>query len=181
MELVNAVKERRSIRRFSDKSVSPELISKIVSNAVYAPSWKNTQTTRYIAIENSLIKNQIADDAVCGFEFNSNTIKNAPALIAVTTRNLRSGYERDGSFSTSKGTHWQSFDAGIATQTFCLLAYAKGLGTCIMGIYDEKKVKQILNISDDYSVSALIAIGFPASPVEVPKRKTADDVLSVIE
>lgn len=50
-----------------------------------------------------------------------------------------------------------------------------------MGIYDEKKVKQILNISDDYSVSALIAIGFPASPVEVPKRKTADDVLSVIE
>ena len=98
MELVNAVKERRSIRRFSNKSVSPELISKIVSNAVYAPSWKNTQTTRYIAIENSLIKNQIADDAVCGFEFNSNTIKNAPALIAVTTRNLRSGYERDGSF-----------------------------------------------------------------------------------
>ena len=85
MELVNAVKERRSIRRFSDKSVSPELISKIVSNAVYAPSWKNTQTTRYIAIENSLIKNQIADNAVCGFEFNSNTIKNAPALIAVTT------------------------------------------------------------------------------------------------
>ena len=59
--------------------------------------------------------------------------------------------------------------------------YEKGLGTCIMGIYDEKKVKQILNISDDYSVSALIAIGFPASPVEVPKRKTADDVLSVIE
>ena len=148
---------------------------------MYAPSWKNTQTTRYIAIENSLIKNQIADNAVCGFEFNSNTIKNAPALIAVTTRNLRSGYERDGSFSTSKGTHWQSFDAGIATQTFCLLAYEKGLGTCIMGIYDEKKVKQILNISDDYSVSALIAIGFPASPVEVPKRKTADDVLSVIE
>ena len=58
------------------------------------------------------------------FEYNQKTMHNAPALILVTTITGHSGFERDGSFSTSKETHWESFDAGIAVQTLCLAAYS---------------------------------------------------------
>ena len=100
--------------------------------------------------------------------------------MVITTVNSRSGYERDGSFSTSKETHWQSFDAGIATQTFCLAAHEAGLGTVIMGIYDEKKVIDALNIPEGQSVSALVALGYPAENPEAPKRKGTEQLLSFI-
>jgi hypothetical protein len=57
----------------------------------------------------------------------------------------RCGYERDGSFSTPKGDRWEMFDAGIAAQTFCLAAHEMGLGTVIMGVFDENKVNEVID------------------------------------
>ena len=111
---------RRSVRKFKDQAVTAEDIKGIIEIAKYAPSWKNTQTPRYIAVLDDDMKKQVASDCVLGFESNQKTISAAPALIVVTTIDGRSGYEKDGTPTTSKGTHWQSFDAGIATQTFCL-------------------------------------------------------------
>ena len=147
MELIKGIKERRSTRKFTDQAVSEEEIRAIVSAAAYAPSWKNTQTAHYIAI-NQAKKQEIADTCVMGFAGNQRIIGQAPVLIVETTVNERSGYERDGSFSTSKGTHWQSYDAGLAGEAFCLAAWEKGLGTVIMGIFEEAKVKEALQIPD---------------------------------
>ena len=47
----------------------------------------------------------------------------APMVIAVTIIKGRSGYERDGSFSTPKGDRWQMYDAGVAGEAFCLAAF----------------------------------------------------------
>ncbi len=90
---------RRSIRRFKPDAVDPQLLKGIVETASYAPSWKHTQITRYIAVEGAL-KDKIADEGTKMFPNNGNIIKNAPVLIAVTVVKGRSGYERDGSFST---------------------------------------------------------------------------------
>ena len=90
-----------------------------------------------------------------------------------------SGYEPDGSFSTKKGTHWQSFDAGVAAAHFCLAANALKFGTLIMGRYEEDKVKEILSLPEEYDVSALIAIGHPAVIPAASERKPLSDVLSV--
>ena len=103
----------------------------------------------------------------------------ASCLMVLTTVNKRSGYERDGSFSTSKGEHWQSFDAGVAAQTFCLAAYEKGLGTVILGVYDGEKVAEVLEIPEEKSVSALIPIGYPAEEPKAPKRKDVEELLSI--
>lgn len=180
MTAIENIKARRSIRKFTDQPVTVEDIEKIVEAARFAPSWKNTQTTRYIAVIDPEKKDQIANDAVLGFEFNKKTIGRAPALMVITTVNKRSGYERDGSFTTSKGTHWQSFDAGIATQTFCLAASEMGFGTVILGIYDEAAVKEILGIDENESVSALVPIGYPAAEPEAPARKEVDVLLRTI-
>ena len=102
-------------------------------------------------------------------------------LILVTTVSPRSGFERDGSPSTSKGSHWESFDAGIATQTFCLAAHEEGLGTVIMGIYDEAKVIEVAKIPEGQKVSAMVAIGYADETPIIPKRKSADELLSFLK
>ncbi len=179
MNTIDCIKTRRSIRTFTDKEVTAEVLLQIVSLASYAPSWKNSQTTRYIAVLDPSLKSELANNCLMGFQHNTEIIQGAPAIIVVTTVNGRSGYERDGSATTSKGSHWQSFDAGVASQTFCLSAHEAGLGTVIMGIFDEDKVAEIVGVPEGQSVSALIAIGYPADEPQAPKRKSAEELLTV--
>lgn len=179
MNAIECIKTRRSIRKFEDRAVEPEVIADIVDVAAFAPSWKNSQTTRYIAVLDKDLKDRLAKECMMGFEYNIGTASGAPAMMVITTVNGRSGYERDGSATTSKGTHWQSFDAGIATQTFVLAAHEAGLSTVIMGIFDEEKVKEVIGVPEDQSVSALVALGYAADEPQAPKRKCADDLLTV--
>ena len=73
MELFEAIKTRRSIRRFSNEQVTADKLKEVVELAAMAPSWKNTQTTRYIAILDRKVIDEIATEAVLGFEYNTNT------------------------------------------------------------------------------------------------------------
>lgn len=168
---------RRSIRKFKADPVPHELLEQIVETASYAPSWKHTQITRYIAIEGAL-KDKIAAEATSIYPGNGNIIVNAPVLIAVTIIKNRSGFERDGSFSTPKGDRWQMYDAGVASQTFCLAAHEQGLGTVILGLFDEDKIADMLQLPEDRELAALIPIGYPDEAPVAPKRKPVADLLS---
>ena len=179
MELIEGIKGRRSVRKFTEDPVSREQIEEIVDIARFAPSWKNSQSVRYMLIRDKDVKDRIASEAVLGFEWNTKIISGAPALVLVLTVDKRSGYEKDGSESTSKGEHWQSFDAGLAAEAFSLGAYAKGLGAVILGIYDEAKVIDIAGVPEGQKVSALIPVGVPAEEPQPPKRKEVSDLLIV--
>ena len=167
---------RRSIRSFTDAPVSHELLAEIVETASYAPSWKHTQIVRYIAVEGEL-KNQVAS-CTSAYPHNGDIMAAAPMVIAVTIIKGRSGFERDGSFSTHRGEGWQMFDAGVASEAFCLAAHEKGLGTVIMGIFDDDKVAEILNVPEGREVIALIPIGYPAEEPVAPRRKPVEELLS---
>lgn len=167
---------RRSIRKFTDQPVSHDLIEKIVATASYAPSWKNTQITRYIAVEGE--KKAALAKCTSIYPGNGAIMEQAPMVIAVTVITGRSGYERDGSFSTPKGTGWQMFDAGIAGEAFCLAAYEQGLGTVIMGLFDEAEAAKVLDLPEGRELVALIPIGYPAESPAAPKRKTVEDLLT---
>lgn len=180
MTTKECIMTRRSIRQFSDKPVDEALLKDIVETASFAPSWKNTQITRYTAIRGAL-KDKIATECCALHANNSRIINNADVLIAITIIKGRCGYERDGSFTTKKGASWQMFDAGIASQTFCLAANEQGLGTVIMGIFDEDKVAELINMPEDREMVALIALGYPAEEPVAPKRKSVDDLLTVME
>lgn len=180
MEALECIKTRRSVRKFTEQPVDRALLEQVVAAAAYAPSWKNTQIARYTVVTDSAKKQRLADECMMDFAFNQKTSSHAPALVVVTAITGRSGYERDGSFSTSQGTHWQSFDAGVAAQTFCLAAHALGLGTVIMGIFDEAKVRAVLDLPAEQMVSAIIAIGHPAEQPVCPKRKDVDTLLQFV-
>ncbi len=181
MDLVTGIKERRSIRKFQDKKVPRELLEEVVNIAAYAPSWKNTQIARYIIVDDEKTLSALANEkCTYGFKGNVAIMEGAPAMLLLTYVEGRSGFERDGSYSTLKEDRWQMFDAGIAAQTFCLAAHEKGLGTVIMGYFDEEEVKKIVEIPEGQALAALIPIGYPDIDPAVPPRKDASKLLTFI-
>ena len=167
---------RRSIRQFTEQPVSHELLSQIVETASYAPSWKHTQIVRYIAVEGET-KDKLAA-CTSTFPNNGTIMNNAPMVVAVTIIKGRSGFERDGSYTTNRGDSWQMYDAGVASEAFCLAAYEQGLGTVILGIFDQEEASRVLQIPEDRDLIALIPIGYPAESPVAPRRKSVDDLLS---
>ncbi len=103
METISCIKERRSVRRFLPREVEDEVLNDIISAAAFAPSWKNTQISRYNIVKSEDVRKKIAEEGVCGFEGNKNIVLSCGALVVLSYKNGRSGYERDGSFSTTKG------------------------------------------------------------------------------
>ena len=180
METLECIKTRRSIRKFKEEAVSHDTIEEIIAAASLSPSWKNTQICRYNIVEDKSILNEIADNCVLDFEYNQKTIKHAPQLVVVSMIEKRCGYERDGSFSTSKEDRWEMFDAGIASQTFCLAAQDLGIGTVILGIFDEEKMSKAINLPEGQKVAALIAMGYPNQECEAPKRKDVDELVKYV-
>lgn len=180
MELIEGIKTRRSVRQFTDDKVSRDTIETIIDAARFAPTWKNSQTPRYVVVDSREVMQKIADEGVMGREHNADIIKGAAALVILTSIKGISGYEPDGSFTTSKGNEWQMFDAGIAAQTFCLSAHNYGVGSVIMGIFDEREVARIIGLDKSRVVSALIAIGYPVQEPNPPKRKDVREYVSFI-
>lgn len=175
MDAKECIEMRRSVRRYTDDLVDHETIEKIIDLARKAPSWKNSQTARYIIVEDEAKIQKIAEEAVLGFEGNMKTLQKAKQLLVLTSVAKRSGYERDGSFTTTKEDRWEMFDAGIAAQTFSLAATIYGVGSVMMGIYDEAKVKEIIEVPEGQNVSCLISFGYPKFvPDAVPRKEVAD-------
>lgn len=175
MDAISCIKGRRSIRKFEDKPVPHEVLESIISTASMAPSWKNSQVTRYIAVEGEA-KAKLAGCTNI-WPGNGNIINGAPMVVALCAVSKRSGYEKDGSFSTSKGDKWEMFDVGIAAEAFCLAAYEAGLGTVILGLYDDN-APEVLGVPEGQELIALIPIGYPAEAPEAPRRKEVSDLLS---
>ena len=182
MELITGIKGRRSVRKFQDKQIPREVIEEIVEVARFAPSWKNTQVVRYIIIDDKDKIAQIANSkCTYGFDYNIKTIAGAAAVAILTYVEGRSGFDKDGSFSTPKGDKWQTFDAGIAAQTFCLAAHEKGVGTVIQGYFDEDELKKVVAIPEGQSVGAITPMGYPLDgEIQAPPRKEVSDLLTFI-
>ncbi|MEE0797542.1 MAG: nitroreductase family protein [Anaerovoracaceae bacterium] len=181
MDLVTGIKERRSVRKFRDEKVPRELLEEVVNIAAYAPSWKNAQIARYIIVDNEeTIKALANEKCAYGFAGNVKVMENAPAILILTYVKNRSGFDRDGSFSTKKEDGWEMFDAGIAAQTFCLAALEKGLGTVIMGYFDEDEIRKVIDIPQDQVMGALIPLGYPDEEPTAPPRKDASKLLTFV-
>ena len=178
MDAQTCILTRRSVRQFTDQPVPHELLEDVVALAAYAPSWKNTQISRYLAIEDPAMRETIASEYCLAGANNPAIIRSAPLLVAQTFVKNRCGYERDGSFTTDREDGWQYYDCGIAAQTFCLAAHDLGLATVIMGVFDRKRLQENLQVPEDQELMALIAVGYPAQVGGAPKRKGVDVLLS---
>lgn len=180
MDAKNCLETRRSVRRFQDKPIDRNVIRDVIRLAQMAPSWKNTQTVRYYYIDDTALKNRIAEEGVMGFGKNTDNLKSAPAMIVVTSVGGVCGYNADGSFTSALGRHWESFDAGLAVQTLCLSLHNAGLGSVIMGLFDPEFVGQLAGVPQGQSVSCILAVGYPTEGDHGnPRRIPLEDVLTI--
>lgn len=173
MELNECMAGRRSIRNFKPVNVSRENIEKMIEAAILAPSWKNSQVSRYYICDEP---DKTKEFLKCMPEFNQKSMQNAPAVIVSTVVKNRSGFERDGSYTTHLKDGWQYFDNGLQIQNLCLKAYESGIGTLIMGIYDVDKIREFFDIPQEQEIVAVIAVGYTQEEPAMPKRKNVSDI-----
>lgn len=174
MELETVIKQRRSIRKYKNETVDLEKIKQIIQAGIEAPSWKNSQTARYHVITSKELLEKFK--LACLPAFNQENCKDAPVLIVTTFVKNRSGFERDGNPSNELANGWGCYDLGIHNQNMILKATELGLATLIMGIRDEAKIRDMLNIPEQEIIVAVIAVGIGDIDPERPKRKAVEDI-----
>jgi len=168
MNVLEAIKERRSVRRFTTDPVSREDLTTIIEAAQWAPSWVNVQPWKIIIVEDrtriEALKGTLSpgNPAAKGFD-------QAPLLLVLIGERGKSGLY-GGSFSTDKGD-WYMFDLGIAAQNIALAAHSLGLGTVHVGAMDHPKAARILEVPDGFEVVELLPLGRPAFPPKPTPRK----------
>lgn len=177
MDIKDCIISRRSIRKFKPDAVSSEDIKSIIETATYAPSWKNSQVVRYYAVSAEDVKKEIIDLLP---DLNKPAATLAPVIIVTTVIKNRSGYNRQGEAETKKGSGWQMYDCGMSNLLVCLAANDIGLGTVVMGYFDETAIGRLLEIPEAEEVSSVIAMGYPDETPMMPKRKGIDIVLKEI-
>lgn len=176
MDFQKVLETRRSMREFDpEKKVTEEMICELVQAATYAPSWKNSQTARYHCVMSEDKLRRLKEEALP--EFNAKNVQDAPALFVTTFVRNRSGYEKTGLPCNELGNRWGTYDLGIHNAYFVLKAKEMGLDTLIMGIRDEAKIREILEVPEEEIIVAVIGVGYGTLDPEMPRRKNAEEIL----
>lgn len=170
------IHERRSVRSYNDKPVPVELISRAIEAARLAPSAHNSQPWKFIVVDNAAIKNLVAAACTSPRVPINKFVPRAPVIVAVVSE--RKGLlMRVGSLLKRRAFHM--IDLGIAAEHFCLQAHDDGLGTCMIGWFNEHKVKRILRVPHSRRVHLLISVGFTDDvKPRIKKRKAAEEISS---
>ena len=181
MEVLKAIKTRRSIRRYKSDPVNDKTVQKILEAGHWAPSWANTQCWRFVVVRDADIKNKLAA-ALTSVSDRPNrateVIKNAPVVIVACAELGKSGY-RFGEvkeLATDKGD-WYMFDVALAVQNMALAAHALGLGTVIIGAFDAQKAAKILGVPAGYSVVTMFPLGVPDEEPPARPRKELSEIV----
>ncbi len=181
MDAIKMIEERRSVRKFKDEIVDRKLMKEIVNISRWAPSWANFQVARYTFVDDRETIKKIATDGVKGFVYNAKVLQNAPGVLVLSFVKGKSGNLTKYNIETSGTNTWEIFDAGIACQTFCLAAHAKGVGTVIFGVIDNDSIGKIVNLPEEETVAALIVYGYEdGENAEPTPRKDADEIMRFV-
>ncbi|MDR2018040.1 MAG: nitroreductase family protein [Syntrophobacterales bacterium] len=174
MELLKAIRERRSVRKYRTDPVPDEIIIEILDAARNAPSWANTQVPRFIVVKNRCVMEALGE-TLPPTNPAKKAVTNAPCVICIIAKKGLSGYHK-GVPATYKGD-WLMFDAGIAMEHIVLAAWGFGLGTVHVGMFDAKAAKKILKVPEEFAVVELTPVGyFDEIPRTTPKRPLKESV-----
>ena len=164
MDLMQAIRARRSIRNFRDMPVEEELLLAVLEAGRLAPSAKNMQDWRFIVVRDAATRSLLAK-AARGQEF----VGQAPVVIAACgTSDL----------VMTCGQPAYAIDVAIALDHMTLAAASLGLGTCWIGALYEDKVKEILGVPPEIRVVALLPLGYPAVEPGPRGRKSLDEIIA---
>ncbi len=176
MELMEAIRQRRSIRKFEDRPVSEEVVAQLMEAVMMSPSWANTQCWELVLVKDPAKREQLQQTLSKGNPA-TKALVSAPLLFVVCARLQASGYYNG--VVTTKFGDWFMFDLGIVSQNLCLAARDQGLGTVIVGLFDHDAAAKVVGLPQGHELVAMIPAGYPAQEVKAPKRRTPEEFLRV--
>ncbi len=169
MEVLEAIRTRRSVRKYAPDPVPDELLRQVLEAARWAPSWANTQCWEIVVVRDPERKKALSELLVPERNPAKNAVATAPVVLAICGRKGISGFYK-GQPVTEKGD-WLMFDVALAVQNICLAAHALGLGTVIVGALDHARAGELLGLPEDVELVVLIPLGKPAHEPKAPPRK----------
>lgn len=155
MDILSLLKYRRSIRLYQERPVPKELLLQILEAGRWAPTGANLQPWHFIVVTDPETRREMGKVARFFF-IKSSHVEKAPVILVL-------------GFDQRKGKYGR-YDVTLAGGNMMTMAQSLGLGTCWIGAFDERKVKEILRIPDPIEVIALITLGYPDEKAEVPPR-----------
>ena len=168
LDVFEAIKERRSVRSFTDENVSEENIKRLIEAARWAPSAGNTQPLELVVVRNLEVKRRLTAAAL-----NQKLIQKASVVIVVCADITRSkmGYGHRGE------ELYSIQDTAAATENILLAAQELGLATCWIGAFNEKDVAEAINAPRNTRPVALIPVGYPAVVPSAPKKRAVNEIV----
>ena len=187
MDLFEAINNRRSIRKYTSDPVDDKKINTILEAGRWAPSWANSQCSRFVVVRDAKVRAALGEAMVKmkgpdGKEFappSVAAINTVPVVIcvcgAIGASGVYPGAAGSPTYVTDKGD-WFMYDTALATQNMVLAAHALGLGTVILGLFDAAKAEKAIAIPQGYRLVVMVPVGVPAQVGKAPPRKELSEI-----
>lgn len=166
MKFLELTEKRQSDRKYTDRPVEREKIERCLEAARIAPSASNSQPWSFVVVDEPGLKAKVAAKTIGPLKSFNNFVPQAPVIVAIVMEKPKVITEVGGRI---KKKEYPLMDIGIAAEHFCLQAAEEGLGSCMLGWFDEKSVKTLLNVPEKKSMPLLITLGY--TPRDYKHRK----------
>ncbi len=173
MSILDTIKNRRSVRDFTNEEISGSAIEALVDALRWAPSAGNLQSRKFYFLFNEDVRNKLAQTGLKQ-DFVS-FIAHAPlVVVACADRQIASRYGE-------RGIHLYCIqDTAASIQNLLLAAHELGIGACWVGAFKEEKVREILNLPDNLIPVAIVPVGYPARIPKAPDRVSRQGAVEMI-
>ncbi|MFH1752650.1 MAG: nitroreductase family protein [Candidatus Omnitrophota bacterium] len=165
--------KRISVRSYKDIPIEADKIELCLEAARLAPSACNSQPWKFVVVNDKVLKDDLCDKAFSGIYSMNTFAKSAPVIIAVVS-------EKSAFFASVGGkvrdTSYYLIDIGIASEHLVLQAAELGLGSCMLGWFNEKSVKKLLKIPGQKKVDLLISLGYYEEIKKDKNRKSLAEI-----
>ena len=173
--MLDLIISRQSDRKYSEKAVEKEKLNRIVEAGRMSASACNAQPWKFIVVTESGLVKEIAEAASAKLLGMNSFVTQAPIQIVIV-REKPNFSSKVG--ATIKNKDYSLIDIGIAAENICIQAEAEGLGSCIIGWFDEKRLRKLLGIPGSKRVELIITLGYSLSDKREKRRKPAEETVS---
>jgi nitroreductase len=173
--VLDLILSRQSDRRYSASPIEKDKLDRIIEAGRMSPSACNAQPWKFIVVNDPDLVLKVADAASAKLLGMNSFVAQAP-LIIVIVREKPNMSSKVG--ATIKNKDYSLFDIGIASENICLQAKAEGIGSCIIGWFDEKMIRKLLGIPGSKRVELIITLGYSLSEQREKRRKPPEETVS---
>jgi nitroreductase len=159
-DILEIIKSRRSIRNYRKEKIKEDEIIKILEAGRWAPSASNNQPWRFIVVNDEQLIKKIGD--ACRILTINSFVENSKVLVIIYSE---------------KKHRWVDLDCGMCAQNMMLEAHSLGIGSCFIGAFREKKIKELVNLPDQFNVVGIITFGYKESEKEPTPRLNLEDLV----